>query len=339
MSGESEEKNLPPSAHKLKKAREKGQVVTSKETLSSITTLVVLLYLYARRQAIWQDLQSLFTAEPAPGLTLMQDLHERTRLAMDIGIGIVVPVFAMVIALAILGGLAISGGPVFSFHPITPNFDKLNPASGFKKLLGRAAWMRLLMHLVRIIAIGALLTVMLWGHIGALIPTPPCGTSCMGRVTDSIIGPLLVGLTAILIMSGLLDYLVQRADFIRQQRMSITEMKREFKEQDGNPHVKGALREMRREMVDRPTGIGQATLLLRNGTRELVAIRFIRDDTPAPVLVARAKGSPAVNRALRARSDLSAVDDGAAVAALSGTGVGDWVSSDEAVTAIVPYLN
>lgn len=338
MSGESEEKTLPPTRHKLKKAREKGQVVTSKETLSSITTLVVLLYLYARRDAIWRDLQTLFAVQPAPGLTLLADLEQRGRLALDLATGIVAPVFALVIALAVLGGVAISGGPVFSFEPLSPNFDKLNPASGFKKLFGRAAWMRLLMHLVRITAIGALLTVMLWDQMGALIPAAPCGITCIGRATDSVIAPLLVGLTAILILSGLLDYLVQRADFIRQQRMSVTEMKREFKEQDGNPQIKGALRQMQRDMVDAPTGIAQATLLLRDGTRELVAIRFVRDDTPAPLVVARARGAAAIGRALRARSDLVPADDSPAVAALSGVGVGDWISSDDAVNAVVPHL-
>lgn len=338
MSGESEEKTLPPTRYKLKKAREKGQVVTSKETLSSITTLVVLLYLFARREAIWRDLRALFVLEPAPGLTLMQDLHERAQLAMDLALGIVAPVFAVVIALTVLGGVAISGGPVFSFTPLTPNFDKLNPASGFKKLFGKTAWMRLLMHMVRVTAIGTLLVVMLWDQIGALLPAPPCGIPCMTRLTESIVGPLLVGLTAILIMAGLLDYLVQRGDFIRQQRMSITEMKREFKEQDGNPLLKGALRQTQREMVETPTGIAQATLILRDGAREAVAVRYVRDDMPAPMVVLRAKGGAAIGRALRARGDLIPVDDAAAVAALSGVGVGDWISSDDQVNAVVPHL-
>lgn len=338
MSGESEEKTLPPTRYKLKKAREKGQVVTSKETLSSITTLVVLLYLFARRGAIWEDLQMLFVAEPAPELTLMQDLHQRAKLAMDVMIGILAPIFALVIALTVLGGVAISGGPVFSFHPLTPNFNKLNPASGFKKLFGRTAWMRLLMHIIRVCAIGALLVVMLWDQIGALVPGPPCGLPCMARLTESIIGPLLVGLTAILILSGLLDYLVQRADFIREQRMSVTELKREFKEQDGNPLLKGAMRQTQREMVETPTGIAQATVLLRDGGRELVALRYIRDDMPAPMVVARARGGSAIGRAIRARADLTPIDDSAAVAALRGLGVGDWISTDDQVNAVVPHL-
>ena len=341
MSGESEEKILPPTRHKLKKAREKGQVVTSRETLSSVSSLAVLLYLFARREAIWRDLKALFLLEPAPGLTLMQDLHERARLAMELATGILAPIIALVIALAVLGGMAISGGPVFSMTPITPDFSRLNPASGFGKLFGRSAWMRLLMHVIRVGAIAALLVAMLWDQLGALMPMPPCGLACMGGAVDSILGPLLVGLTAILVVAGLLDYLVQRAEFIRQQRMSITEMKREYKDQDGNPQIKGALRQSQRDLVQNPTGLSQATLILRDGTRQMVALRYIRDDMPAPPVVARARGGAAgraVRQALRTRPGLMVVEDAAAVAALSGVAVGDWISTDEQVAAVVPHL-
>ena len=341
MSGESEEKTLPPTRHKLKKAREKGQVVTSRETLSSVSTLAVLLYLFARRGAIWRDLRTLFLLEPAPGLTLMQDLHERARLAMDLATGILAPIMGLVIALTVLGGVAISGGPVFSLTPITPDFSRLNPASGLGTLFGRSAWMRLLMHVIRVGAIAALLVAMLWDQLGVLVPMPPCGIPCMGQAVDSILGPLLVGLTAILVLAGLLDYLVQRAEFIRQQRMSVTEMKREFKDQDGNPQIKGALRQTQRDLVQNPTGLSQATLILRDGARQMVALRYVRDDMPAPLVVARARGGAAgraVRQALRTRPGLVVVEDAAAVAALSGVAVGEWIATDEQVAAVVPHL-
>ena len=150
---------------------------------------------------------------------------------------------------------------------------------------------------------------------------PPYGLACMGGAVDSILGPLLVGLTAILVVAGLMDYLVQRAEFIRQQRMSITEMKREYKDQDGNPQIKGALRQSQRDLVQNPTGLSQATLILRDGARQMVALRYVRDDMPAPLVVARARGGAAgraVRQALRTRPGLVVVEDAAAVAALSG---------------------
>lgn len=339
MSESSEEKTHPPSQQKLKKAREKGQVVTSRETLASVSTLAGLIYLYARRESIWNDFRALFSVEPAPGLTLMQDLAERGRIALDLGMGIILPILVLVIALTVLGSMAISGGPLFSVQPLSPDFNKLNPTAGFKKLFGRAAWMRLLMHMVRIVAIGALIAVMLRGQIGALLPAPPCGIDCISRITDTVLGPLLAGIAAILILAGLFDYLVQRGEFMREQKMSVSELKREYKEQEGDPLLKGHIRSLRREMGERPVGSAMATAFIRDGNRELVGIRYVEGDTPAPYLALRAKGAEAIRRALATRTDLTAGDSAAAIGTLVGVAVGDWITTDEQIAAISPHLS
>ena len=339
MSGNSEEKTHPPSQQKLKKAREKGQVVTSRETLASVSTLAGLIYIYARRASIWNDFRTLFSVEPAPGLPLMQDLQERARIAFDLGMGILVPVLVLVIVLSVMGAMAISGGPLFSVQPLTPDFNKLNPAEGFKKMFGRAAWMRMLMHLVRIAAIGSLVAVMLRGQIGALLPAPPCGVECMSRITEGILGPLLTGIAAILILAGLFDYLVQRSEFMREQKMSISELKREYKEQEGDPLLKGHIQAQRREMGERPVGGAMTTAFIRDGNRELVGVRYVEGDTPAPYLTIRAKGAGAIRRALASRTDLTPGDSGAAIKELRGVAVGDWITTDEQIAAIMPHLS
>ena len=150
--------------------------------------------------------------------------------------------------------------------------------------------------------------------------------------------PLLVGLTAVLIVAGLLDYLVQRAEFIREQRMSVTEMKREWKDQEGDPHLKGQLRADRREAIERPVGLAQATVLLRDGTRQIVGIRYVEGDMPAPLLVFRARGADGIGRTLRGRSDLEPRDDTEAVARLAKVAVGDWITADEQIEAIAGHL-
>lgn len=339
MSGDSsEEKTLPPTQRKLRKAREKGQVVTSRETLASLTTLAVLLYLFARRGAIWRDLRALFALETPPGLAFPQELALKARMALDLAVGLVAPVLVLVIALTVLMGMAISGGPVFSAQALTPDFGKLSPAKGAKKMFGRSAWMRLLMHVVRILAVGALLAVLLGGQIGALLPAPPCGIDCAARITERMIVPLLVGLTAILVVAGLLDYLVQRAEFLREQRMSVTEMKREWKDQEGDPQLKGQLRADRREAIERPVGLSEATVLIRAGTREIVGLRYVEGETPAPRLVFRARGPEAVARAARNRAELTVREDAEAVALLARLAIGDWISTDAQIAAVSPHL-
>lgn len=338
MSGDSsEEKTLPPTAQKLRKAREKGQVVNSPETIASATTLIVLAWLYLRRESIWADLVTLFAVAPDPDLPFALQLTEALRASGRLALGLVAPIVAGVIAFAILLGMAISGGPLISFHPLTPDFSKLNPAGGFKKIFGRAALMRFLMHVIRASAILAVLGMILWGQIGAMLPTPPCGLECAGRTARSMLVPLLIACAAILILAALFDYLVQRANFLRDQRMSITEYKREHKDQEGDPMLRGHLRGEQRAMVERPTGLAQATVVLTDGRRRAVGIRYRQDDTPAPLVVVRARGRLAVAR-LVAAARVPVHDDPRAIELLAPVPVGQWIAEDEQINAIAGYL-
>lgn len=337
MSDSSEEKNLPPSQQKLRKAREKGQVVSAPEAIASVTTIAVLIYLYARREAIWADLVLLFSITPDPALPFMAQLEDATAVAIRLGLMLAVPIVAGVIALTILAGMAVSGGPMLSFHPLVPTFDKLNPTSGVKKILGRSALMRFLMHVIRATAILTVLGLMLSRQIAVLVPTPPCGLGCVGQTAVAMTLPLLVATIAILSLAALFDYLVQRANFMREQKMSITEYKREAKEQEGDPQMRGQMRQEQRAMVDRPTGLSQATVILTDGRRRAIGLRYVPDETPAPLVVIRANGSAAVAR-LAAAANVPVHDDPMATELIATVPVGGWVDKDDQVNAVVPYL-
>ena len=337
MSESSEEKNLPPTPHKLKKAREKGQVVTSKDTLASVATIVGLGYLYMRRASITENLKQLFSYDPDPALSFAEQLADKAKVSLDLGLMIVVPLLVGVIVIGILGGMTISGGPVFSTHPLIPDFKKLNPAEGFKKIFGKRALLGFLMHVVRLSAVTVVLGILAWGYFGAMISTPPCGMDCASYVMDRMMGPLLMATIAILTLAALFDYLVQRSSFMREQRMSITELKREFKDQDGDPLLKGQMRSDQRAMVDRPTGLSQATTVIHNAPHQAVGIRYVEGDTPAPLVVIRARGSQAVRRLLR-QAKVDTHFDAETVAKVESIAVGDYITRDDQITAIAPYL-
>lgn len=338
MSGESsEEKNLPPSQHKLRKAREKGQVVTSRESLASLSTGLVLAWLFIRRESIGADLQALFVLDLDPGLEFMARLAEKTRLSLRLAAGLVLPVLVGVVAVAVLAGMAVSGGPVFSAHPLIPDFNKLNPASGFKKIFGRRALMGFLMHLVRLSVLLVVPALILWGQFGALFAAPPCGMGCTASAIWAMLVPVLVAILAMLILTALFDYLVQRAGFMHEQRMSITEFKREMKDQDGNPLLKGQMRSDQRAMVERPTGLAQATAVIHAAPDLAIGLRYVEGDTPAPLVVIRARGAESVSRLLRA-ARVRVSHDASAVAMIAAIPVGDYVIEDEQLRAIAPYL-
>lgn len=337
MSGQSEEKNLPASQHKLKKAREKGQVVTSREALASVGTAFVLLYLFMRRDAIGADLVAIFVLDPDPAAIFAEQLAAKVRIILRLVTMIVLPVLIGTIVIAVLGGMVVSGGPVFSTHPLIPGFTKLNPASGVKKIVGRRALLSFLMHVLRIAALLTVPGLILWRHIFALTMAPPCGMACMGQAIWGMVLAVLVGILTILVIATLFDYLVQRAAFLHEQRMSITEFKREIKDQEGDPMLKSQQRADQRAMVERPTGLGQATAIIHAAPDLAIGLRYVEDDTPAPLVVVRARGAESVSRLLSvARVRVSY--DPAATAMIAAIPVGEYVVEDEQIQAIAPYL-
>ncbi len=337
MSGESsEEKTEQPSDRKLKKAREKGNVPTSRETISSILTAVALLYLFARRDAIGLGFQELFLIGADPTLPFSLQLRAKTDLALDVMAAILLPLFALVLAVGILTGYAISG-PVFSAHALNPDFNKINPVSGFKKIFGRKALMTFLMHFIRVFSLLAVLAVLYWQSFGTLMGSAGCGLECQMPTLWQIVIPMLATICGLMVAFAILDFAVQRAEFMREQKMSISEVKREHKDIDGDPHLKGQLRNDRRDMLESPTGLGRATVVIHAGQRSALAVRYVEGETPAPLVVARAAGRPAVS-SMRRRAKVLVVQDDNLLDMIGKIAVGDYIVEEAQILHLATHL-
>ena len=339
MSGkDSEEKTLPPSRQKLKKQREKGSVVTSKETVGSIVVASVLIYLYLRRGWLGEKLGQLFLLDDQDydrGFWYM--LQVKTDLIWTIGLQVLAPVFAMVIGVSILLGMAVAGGPLFSVDPLKPKFEKINPAAGFKKVFGRKAMMTFLMHLVRLSLMTLAFGVVVVAGWSALIRAPICGFSCITQALEANALPLVVAAAVLMGATAILDFLVQRFEFLREQKMSITELRREIKDMDGDALIRARREMIGMEMAHTPTGANQAVVLISSAPKELVGIRYVEDETPAPLVVIRAKGADACRR-LAGSVDVPSYIDTELTEVLSKTPVGEYVVDEPTVMALSTYL-
>lgn len=336
----SEEKSLPASRRKLQKSREKGQVVTAKEAVSSVVTIAALVYLYAARVSIAEKLMALWELGPLldeRGFAVALAAH--VDILGNLALQLVAPLFALVIALSVLTGMLISGGPLFAIEPVIPNFDKLSPGSGIKRIFGRRALMAFLMHVVRFALLAGVLGLVVVGSWGAAMLAPMCGFPC---ATDALRGmalPVVVASAAAMSAMAVFDYLVSRSEFMREQRMTKTEMKQEFKEMMGDPQMRGALkRERRQALTGEQVGAGRATLVLTAGRDLAVGLRYVQGETPAPVVVARGRGAEAGRRLVRAAAG-PAVDDAALVEALARHAVGRYVTEDDLIKQLAPHLH
>lgn len=339
MSGEeSEEKTLQPTNRKLRKQREKGSVVTSREAVMSVTGVASLTYLYSSRFRISEKLGALWELEPAPGQTFALQLQSKMVIVGQLGIEVVLPLLGLVIGIGILAGMLVAGGPVFSLEPLMPKFEKINPAAGFKRLFSRRAMMSFLMSVIRLVVLLVVFALVLLSSWSALILAPVCGLGCAVETWEGVLFPLVVGAVAVMAFMAMFDYLVQRAEFIREQMMTLSEYKREMKDMSGDPHLRGHLKKERKSMLTTSTGPAFATIMVSDGNKLSIGVRYVAGETPAPLVVAKARGAKAI-RQMASKSKAFEQQDSDLVALISRIAVGSYITDDEMIARIAPILH
>ena len=334
----SEEKKLPPTAYKLKKQREKGTVLTSRESVASIVAVVALIYLYARRDSITLKIMELFTLPPNQHeLSFEAALEAKAEVILVLGIELLLPFLALVSAVSILTGMVIAGGPLFATEPLMPRMDKINPVTGFKRLFNRRAFVTFLINVFRASLLSAAFGFVLLAALPGLMRAPICGFACATDALESTLLTLVIAAVVLMSMMAILDYLVQRNEFLRQQRMSVTEYKREHKEHEGDPHIAARIKKDQRDFLSAATGAKQSTVIIDNSPTSVIGIRYVPNETPAPLVVVRAKGSDACRRLLSAVSALT-VRDAELARDLGRWPVGEFVTDQEMIQRLAPSL-
>jgi flagellar biosynthetic protein FlhB len=209
--------------------------------------------------------------------------HLLVKLAIIIG-----PMLALLMASGIAANL-IQHKPGFSFDRIKPNFSKISPLSGFKRLFGFEGLMNIVKGLIKIAIVGAAIWTQLWPERGMLeailTKTPMAVAADMGHLWFKL---MLATLSAMAVIAGA-DYMLQRFQFIKRNRMSKQEIKEEFRQTEGDPQVKGRIRQIRQERAKRRmiAQVPKATVVITNPTHFAVALKYESGKTAAPICVAK----------------------------------------------------
>jgi type III secretion protein U len=337
MSGESEEKTLPPTAQKLKKAREKGQVVTSKEAVMSLTGIASIAYLYLMQDLIAEKLRALWVLEITGDQRFAVAFQSKLVIVGQLGLSLVVPLFGIVIVTSIFGGMMVAGGPLFTTETITPKFEKIDPVSGAKRIFSKKAIIAFLMHLLRLTVLTVIFGLILAGTLGPLMLAPVCGMTCAAEGLSQVVGPLVLAAVVIMTIMVIFDYLVEKASFLKEQKMSFSEFKREMKDQQGDPYLKGRMQSDQRQMLTAPVGARQATLIITGASGSAVGVRYVDGETPAPVIVAKSRAAPSTHRMI-ATAKVHREDDAELVEMLIDRPIGSYVITDEAIMKLAPLM-
>jgi flagellar biosynthesis protein FlhB len=296
-----QERSEAPTSKRLREAREKGQVARSRE-LNTFVILIVggafLLFLGGGMAAqISQLMIEGWTLERGlifdEGLLVphLQQLLGRALLTLA-------PLFGLLMVIAIMGPVLV-GGMNFSTQALAPKFSKLNPITGLKRVFSVQGLMELVKGLGKFGLVGTVATLAImsiWDNLLMLGELPV--EQAIVQTVHMAAWLFLIAAAALLVVAAI-DVPFQVWNHQKQLRMTLQEIKDEFKETEGKPEVKGRIRQLQHEMSQRRmmSEVPKADVVITNPTHYAVAISYVPATMPAPRLLA--KGADAVAQAIR----------------------------------------
>jgi type III secretion protein U len=289
---ESEQKSLPASEKKLRDARRKGQVSHSKDLVAGVTLLATIGYVLLFWHRIEDEVQWLVDIIASVADRPFADVAELAiTLAVKVLLIAIAPLVAVIMAASVVAGIVATLGPVFSFEPIKPQFDRIDPASGLKRVFATRNIVEFGKSLAKLAIITTAFAVVLRGSIGALFEAPACGTSCLGPMVVETLRPLALTAVACFLVVGLFDLLVQRRLFLHEMRMTRTEQKRERKDLEGDPLLRGARKRIHRQFASATSRIGlRHAVVIVFSDDEATGLRYVPGQTPIPLVVCKGRG-------------------------------------------------
>lgn len=284
------EKTEDPSQKRLEDAHQKGDVPKSQELSSAFVllggTLVVAVMVGPAMASLTPMLANLMQQAaliPVDGGAIVELTG---AFGPAIALAVAVP-FLFLMAMAVLGNI-VQHRPVLSVEPITPKLSKISPMAGFKRLFSSESLMNFVKGLLKIGLVGVLMVIILLprqDELDAILFTDL--RAFFPAVLDLAVA-LLLASAAVMIVIGVADYLYQRHRWFERQKMTVKEVRDEYKQQEGDPTVKAKLRQVRMERSRRRmmAAVPTATVVVTNPTHFAVALKY-ENGMNAPVCVAK----------------------------------------------------
>lgn len=305
MSESAQDKTEDPTAQKLKKARDDGQVARSTELPAAVIVIGSLIVLMLSGSWLMGRLSTLF----AQGFVFDRQLIEKPLLLpahfgehILAAFVLVMPivVFTMVAAIVASG---MTGGYLFSLKAVMPKGSKLNPISGFKRIFGTHALVELGKAILKFVLVAGVLWWSLMANMDALVQIGQMGLEPALNAAGSMILQSGLWVALSLAVIAMIDVPWQKHTFTQRMRMTKQEVKDEFKQMEGSPEVKAQIRRRQREMsnsrmMDR---IKDADVVITNPEHFAVALEYDPTGDGAPIMVA--KGSDHMAALIRAEAN------------------------------------
>ncbi len=212
--------------------------------------------------------------------------------------GALLPLLGALFGFALLGGFS-QGRPMISFSRIAPKLSKINPVSGFKRMFGGQGLFEFAKTLAKLIAVATIGTIILWPFLPGFETMVGVGPATIANLSQQMIFSVLTTVVVLVAIIAAADFLYQRHSWMKKNMMSLKDMKDEHKEQEGDPKIKGKMRQIgfKRSRQRMMQAVPSATVVITNPTHFAVALKYDHGAMNAPVVVA--KGTDAIALKIR----------------------------------------
>ena len=339
------EKTEDPTQKRLDEALKRGDVVKSQEVNTWFIIAGATLVMSAFSGSMSSELSATMRGLIANAHNISVDGPALPRLFQKIGVEMIAAIAIpfLLLILAALGGNLIQHKLVWSIEALAPKLSKISPAAGFKRLFSAQALANFAKGLVKLVLIGTVLTVLMWPERGRIMALERADPVTVLPLAQSLAMKLLAAVVAMMAVVAMADYLFQYRQWYERQKMSLRELKEEFKESEGDPVIKGKMKQvrnsrMRKRMI---ANVPKAAVIITNPTHYAVALQYERG---MEALVCVAKGVDALALKIRevaGRHSIPIVENPPLARALHGTVEVDQVIPLEhykAVAEVIGYV-
>ena len=285
------DKTEEPTPKKKKDARKQGNIAKSAEVNKAMTFIAILVVIYMMSGSIISELQGFIVNILSGDFSMTMNDNTIKILMFKVMMSfmkIVLPISLIIMVFGILGSL-IQTGLFFSMESLKPKFSKLNPLTGLKNMFSMKAIVNLIKSMVVICIMIYLGYSFMSKNFEGIIKSGDIYLPYLFNIVLDLIKRILTSITLAVAVVAALDYGYEKFSHKKGLKMTKQEVKEEYKQMEGDPHIKGKIKQKQRQMANQRMmqAVPSSTVILTNPTHISIAIRYEQGKDTTPIVVAK----------------------------------------------------
>lgn len=288
------ERTEQPTAKRLRDARKRGQVSKSQDLTSAMLLIAAVVALWFAATYMGSKLSDAMHEGIARAASYDGRINESfalsvlTDAAWTLGAALL-PLFAILVVVSLLVSY-LQVGSLFAFEALKPSFGKINPAQNFtQKFLKSRPYIELTKTLIKLAVTVALALTVLWSAREDIVELTHAPINLVAAFTVQLIFDIGIRVGIAFLVIGAMDWFLQRFLHLKEMRMTKEEVRREYKESEGDPNIKFMRKQLHREILAQSmmAAVKRADVVVVNPTHVAIALAYDRANDSAPLVVAK----------------------------------------------------